>query len=176
MQEKQDTEVKFIVDVLKPNKIQLLCDTLYGMLSENNIIDYHMLENDHQNLIGSLQHMVQQIEGLELPPQKTRQCIRSDSGPGVGSNNHEVKFRMAEIAKITNADIRIILHGSRGDSGQNEAEQTNSGASNAVCDGGTIEWEKHQRFEGLTDEDIVNLTLDRIIRLKSSVIKETHGE
>ena len=63
---------------------------------------------------------------------KTRQCIRPDSGPGVGSNNHEVKFRMAEIARITNADIRIILHGSRGDSGQNEVEQTNSGVSNAV--------------------------------------------
>ena len=68
---------------------------------------------------------------------------------------------MAEIARITNADIRIILHGSRRDSRQNEAEQTNSGVSNAVCDGGTIEWEKHQRFEGLSDEDIVNLTLDQ---------------
>ena len=64
VQEKQDTEVKFIVDVLRPNKIQLLCDTLYRMLSENNIIDYHMLENDHQNLVGSLQQMVQHIEGL----------------------------------------------------------------------------------------------------------------
>ena len=166
MQEKQDTEVKFVVDVLKPNKIQLLCDTLYRMLSENNIIDYHMLENDHQNLVGSLQQMVQQIEGLELPPQKTRQCIRSDGGPGVGSNNHEVKFRMAQIARITNADIRIILRGSRGDSGQNEAEQTNSGVSNAVCDGGTIEWEKHQRFEGLTNEDIVNLTLDQYNKIE----------
>ena len=132
VQEKQDTEVQFIVDVLKPNKIQLLCDTLYRMLSENNIIDYRMLGNDHQNLVGSLQQMVQQIEELELPPQKTRQCIRSDSGPGVGSNNHEVKFRMAEIARITNDYIRIILHGSRGDSGQNEAEQTNSGVSNML--------------------------------------------
>ena len=166
MQEKQDTEVKFIVDVLKPNKIQLLCNTLYRMLPKNNIIDYHMLENDHQNLVGSLQQMVQQIEGLELPPQKTRQCICSDSGPGVGSNNHEVKLRMAEIARITNADIKIILHGSRGDSGQNEAEQTNSGVSNAVCDEGTIEWEKHQRSEGLTDEDIVNLTLDQYNKIE----------
>ena len=117
VQEKQDTEVKFIVNALKSSKIQLLCDTLYRMLSENNIIDSHMLENDHQNLVGSLQQMVQQIEELELPPQKTRQCICSHIGPGAGSNNHEVKFRMAGIARITNADIRIILHGSRGDSG-----------------------------------------------------------
>ena len=106
MQEKQDTEVKFIIDVLKPNKIQLLCDTLYRKLSENN---YHMLENDHQNLLGSLQQMVQQIEGLDLSPQKTRQCIRSDSGPGVGSNNHDVKFRMAQIAGITNVNAKLEL-------------------------------------------------------------------
>ena len=56
MQEKQDTEVKFIVDVLKPNKIQLLCDTLCRKLSENNIIVYHMPGND---LVGSLEQMVQ---------------------------------------------------------------------------------------------------------------------
>ena len=29
-----------------------------------------MLENDNQNLVGSLQQMVQQIEGLDLSPQK----------------------------------------------------------------------------------------------------------
>ena len=62
---------------------------------------------------------------------------------------------MAEIARISDADIRITLHGSKGDSGQNEAEQTNSGVSNTICDGGTIEWEKHKRFE------IDNLTLEQ---------------
>ena len=94
----------------------------------------------------------------------------------MGSNNHEVKFKMAEIARITNADIGNILHGSRGDSGQNEAEQTNSGASNAVRDGGTIECEKHQRFEGLTNEDIVNLTLDQYNKIEEQRDQETHGE
>ena len=52
VQEKQATEVKFIVDVLKPHEIQLLCYALHRKSSENNIIDYHMLENDHQNLVG----------------------------------------------------------------------------------------------------------------------------
>ena len=56
VQEKQDTEVKFIVDVLIPNKIHLLCDTLCRKLSENNIIVYQMPEND---LVGSLEQMVQ---------------------------------------------------------------------------------------------------------------------
>ena len=69
---------------------------------------------------------------------------------------------MAEIARITNTDITIILHGLRGNSGQNEVEQTNSGVSNAACDGGTIEWENHQRFEWLTEEDVVNLTLESV--------------
>ena len=78
---------------------------------------------------------------------------------------------MAEIARIANADIRIILHCSRGHSGQDEAEQTNSGVSDAVSDGGTIEWEKHQRLEGLTDEDFVNLTLDQYNK-----IEEQHDE
>ena len=72
MQENQGIEVKFIVDILKPNKIQLLCDTPYRKLSESNISDYHMLENDHHNLVGSLQQMVQQTEGLDLPPQKNK--------------------------------------------------------------------------------------------------------
>ena len=57
----------------------------------------------------------------------------------MASDNHEVKFRMTEIARMTNADIRIILCGLRGDSEQNGAEQTNYGVSNAVCDGGIIE-------------------------------------
>lgn len=46
---------------------------------------------------------------------------------------------MAEIARISDADIRITLHGSRGESGQNEVEQTTSGVSNAICDSGTTE-------------------------------------
>ena len=66
---------------------------------------------------------------------------------------------MAEVARISNADIRIILHGLRRDSGQNEAEQTNSDVSNAVCDGSTIECEKHKRFKNLTSKEIAGLTL-----------------
>ena len=78
---------------------------------------------------------------------------------------------MAAIARITSADIIIILDGSRGDPEQNKAEQTNSGVSNALCDGDTIGCEKHQRSKGLTDQNIVNPTLDQYNK-----IEEQHDE
>ena len=56
-------------------------------------------------------------------------------GPGVGVSNNEVKFRDAEMCRrIFGSDYRIRLHRAREDSGQNEAERTNSAAADAVCD------------------------------------------
>lgn len=81
---------------------------------------------------------------------------------------------MVEIARISDADIKITFHGSRGDSGQNEAEQTNSGVSNGICDGGTIECEMHKRFEGMTDEEINNLTLKQYNDIEECD-KKMHG-
>ena len=127
---------------------------LYSELSEIKTVSYTSVQDSHDSLVCSLEKTVEQIDELGLPEQKSRQCIRAESGPGVGCSNNEVKFRMAEIARISNADIQITLHGSKGDSGQNEAEQTNSGVSNAICDGGTLEWEKNKRFEGMTNEEI----------------------
>ena len=44
-------------------------------------------------------------------------------------------------------------HRSRGDSGQGEAERTNSAISDALMDGATLEWEKYRRFEDLSEEE-----------------------
>ena len=52
----------------------------------------------------------------------------TDAGPGVGVSNTEVKFRDAELARLDASDYRIRVHRARGDSGQNEAERTNSAA------------------------------------------------
>lgn len=41
-------------------------------------------------------------------------------------SNLEVRFRDAEICRMFNSDYRVRVHRSRGDSGQNEAERTNS--------------------------------------------------
>ena len=48
-------------------------------------------------------------------------------------------------------DCRV--HRSHGDSRQNEAEKTNYGCGDALVDGGTLEWEKFKRFDGMSNED-----------------------
>ena len=50
----------------------------------------------------------------------------TDAGPGVGVNNIEVKFRDAELVRLHNTSYKIRVHRANGDSGQNEAERTNS--------------------------------------------------
>ncbi len=73
----------------------------------------------------------------------------TDAGPGVGVFNFKVKFRDAErlLCRMFDSDYRIRLHRSRGDSGQGEAERTNSAIGGAVVDAATIEWEKYKQFE-----------------------------
>ena len=54
---------------------------------------------------------------------------------------------------------RIRLHRSRGDSGQGEAERTNSAIGDSVVDGSTIEWERFKKFEGLSQKEVDSLEL-----------------
>lgn len=56
-------------------------------------------------------------------------------------SNNEAKFRDGEFAGIINSDYCVRAHRSLGDSGQNEAERTNSGSGDALVDGETLEWE-----------------------------------
>ena len=65
-----------------------------------------------------------------------------------------MRFRDAELVRLFNLDIRERCHRSRDDSGQNEAERTNSAVGDAVVDGSKIEWEVEKRFEGMTPEEI----------------------
>ena len=155
--EKSKMEMKTFSEVLSVRDVLKECNTLHTKLAESKTVSYQSVHGDHKRLVKSLQKILIQVEELELPVMKSGQSICPDSGPGVGCGNHEVHFRMAEVARISNADMRIIWHGSRGDSGQNEAEQTNSGVSN---DGSTIEWEKHKRFKNLTSEEIAGLTTE----------------
>ena len=57
------------------------------------------------------------------------------------------------------SDYRTRVHRSRGDSGQREAERTNSAIQESVVDGGTIEWEKIKRFEDVTEEEINEMSV-----------------
>ncbi|CAH3135445.1 unnamed protein product, partial [Porites lobata] len=46
-----------------------------------------------------------------------------------------------------------------GDSGQGEAERTNSAISGALVDGATLEWKKYRRFEDLSEDEIKAMSL-----------------
>ena len=50
------------------------------------------------------------------------------------------------------------VHRSRGDSGQNEAERTNSAISDSAVDGSTIDRNFYKRFDDLTDKEIAEMT------------------
>ena len=83
----------------------------------------------------------------------------TDAGPGVRVSNKKEKFREADFTRIFNSHYRVRVHRSRGDSGQNEVEKTNSGCGDALVDGGTLEWEKFKRFEGTSNEDIKKMDI-----------------
>ena len=97
---------------------------------------------------------------LQLPRIKPRWADLTDAGPGVGVSNFGVRFRGAEIACMFNSDYRIRCHRSRGDSGQGEAERTNSAIGDAVIDGATIEWEHEKLFDGMSNETIEAMSKD----------------
>lgn len=99
------------------------------------------------------------ISDLCLPPVKPRWADLTDAGRGVGVSNYEVRFCDAELARIHNSDYRVRCHRSRGDSGQGEAERTNSTISDALVDGATLEWEKYRRFEDLSEDEIKAMSL-----------------
>lgn len=110
-------------------------------------------------IITPSQRNVQSIQSY-LSHWTYHQSEFTDAGPGVGVNNTEVSFRDAEISRIYQSDYRIRVHRAAGDSKQNEAERTNSVIGDSVVDGETINRDYHQRFEGLTEDEISSLSLE----------------
>ena len=88
----------------------------------------------------------------------------TDDGHGVGISNYEQRFRNAELARIQNSDYRIKIHRSREDSGQNEAERTNSAIGDAIVDGGTLNWEIFKRFEDVTQKEKLKMNFDEFCK------------
>ena len=85
------------------------------------------------------------MKSMHPPPVKFRWAHFTDAGPGVAVSNFEVSFRDAELARMYSSDYHIRVHWGAGDSGQNEAERTNSATGDAVFDSSTINWE-YQTF------------------------------
>ena len=71
---------------------------------------------------------------MKLPKVKPKWAYLTDAGPGVGVSNYIVRFRDAEMAMAM-----VRCHRSRGDSGQGEAERTNSAIGDSIIDGETLE-------------------------------------
>ena len=95
---------------------------------------------------------------LKLPPVKPNRADLTDARLGLGVSNFEVKFWDAELAHVHKSDYCIHVHRSRGDSGQNKAERTNSTIGDSVVDGGTIDWNFYKRFHDLADQEIAEMT------------------
>jgi hypothetical protein len=84
----------------------------------------------------------------------------TDAGPGVGVSNHDVKFRIAEITMLTNLDYYIRHHLATDDSSHNEVERIQSYVGDAICDGGPIDWEYKQQYEGLSEDQLSQMTIE----------------
>ena len=84
------------------------------------------------------------VSDLCLSPMKPRWADLTDAGTGVGVSNYEARFRDAEMARIHNSNYRVRCHRSRGDSGQGEAERTNSVILDALVNGATLERDKYR--------------------------------
>ena len=95
------------------------------------------------------------LDDLCLPPVKRCWADLTDAGPGVGASNYDVHFRDAELARTTGC--AAIVRG--GDSGQGEAERTNSAIADAVVDVTTLDWERVKRFDDLSKEQISKISL-----------------
>lgn len=142
---------------------------LLEMCSRAKTVGEFEVEELHQlirDVAACCHEILEILEDLKLPIVRPRWCDLTDAGPGVGVSNFEVKFRDAELCRIFNSDHHIRVHRSRGDSGQNEAERTNSAIGDAVVDGATIEWEKHKQFEGLSTEEREALTVKEFEELE----------
>lgn len=139
-------------------------------LSDKNVT---ALWSGHQECTALCNGVLQQLHDLGLPYDvKPIWADLTDAGPGVGISNFEVRFRDAEMARMWNSDYRIRVHRSQNDSHMNEAERTNSAIGDALVDGGTIEWERHRLFDGLTDDQISQLTLNEFEEHQRQIIRK----
>ena len=79
------------------------------------------------------------LRELKIQVMRSRGAILTDAGPEIGVSSFEVKFIDAELARLWNSDYRIRFHRSRGDSGQGEAERTNSAIEDSIENGAAID-------------------------------------
>ena len=115
------------------------------------------------------------FETLKLPKVKPKWADLTDAGPGVSVSKYLVRFRDAEMARLYNSDYRVRCHRSQGDSGQGEAERTNSAIGDSIVDGETLEWEKTECFQGMTEDEVNSMSVKDFQEYEKKEWKTMHG-
>ena len=129
-------------------------------MSNNNIIENEDVYID--KISTHSENIIEKIKQLELPNVAPIISELTDAGPGVGVNNLEVKASFAEMCMIQDTGRRVRIHRARGDSGQNEAERTNASIADSLVDGGTMTWNYYQGYDGLTDEQVKEMSISEL--------------
>ena len=151
-----DTKKTLFAERLVP-MISTLSSQINDSLDTFNQCDINSCHRKCGSVCNICSALLECLDDLRLPGVKPRWA----AGLGVGVSSFDVRFRDAELAGPYSSDLRCKVHRSREDSGQNEAERTNAAIGDSVVDGGTIQWEKRKRFEGMTEDDIEQMTLDQ---------------
>ena len=113
-----------------------------------------LFDHQCQDLYSKISHLV--------PPMKSRVHEFTDAGPGVGVTNLDVKLSIAQIIAITDIDYYIRHHLFNGDSSHNEVERCQSYMGDAICDSGPIMWEYKECYNGLSHEQLDQMTLEEL--------------
>ena len=129
-------------------------------MSNNNIIENEDVYID--KIPTYSENIIEKIKQLELPNVAPIISEVTDAGPGVGVNNLEVKARFAEMCMIQDTDRRVHIHQARGDCGQNKAERTNASVADGLVDGGTMKWNYYEDYDGLTDEQVKEMSISEL--------------
>jgi len=79
------------------------------------------------------------------------------------------------MARIRDSDYRVGCHRSRGDSGQGEAERTNSDIADGLVDGATLECDHFKRFGDLSAEAVQSMSLHDYKNMRKNAWRKVHG-
>ena len=112
-------------------------------------------------LLGQLTKTYDGVKHI-TPISKFRFVELTDGGPGVGISNKDVQMRIAQRARILDADYLVRHHLANNDSSQNDVERCQGYVGDAICDGGSLLWEYRKPFDGLSDEEIEKMTVQEL--------------
>ena len=132
---------EFIVEE-KPESIKLLIDSVSVVTTE---LSKDLINGSYTVLLPKVKLLKQKRASLHqelksfIPTLKGRVHEFADGGPAVDVNNHDVKFRFAEIVLIYDLDYLIRYHLTYDGSSHSEVERKQSYVGDAIYNGGNLE-------------------------------------